>query len=158
MSDQAERQKKLFGRLLRNRRKDLELEQEDMAERAGVSRQQWNRWETGASGTRLETMERIARALEFKPGTDEYSQLYAYAGFAPPSEDNPALVVFGGEVSGEPLDPDFSDEDPILLSIEAFYKGAPPELHPKMLGEVARIVREHQREQTTHGKKAETEE
>lgn len=164
MSTQTENQRKAFGRLLRNLREDLKLEQEEAAQRAGMSRQQWNRLETGQSGTRLETLERIATALELKPERQEFDSVYRYAGYAPPldQQDGVQSVTFiPGPIQNnpdgmffDPRDAGFAPDDPILVSIIAHYEGSPAELRPKMLGEIARIVREHQREQTDFGKKA----
>lgn len=86
MSTQTEKQRESFGRLLLNLRKDLKIEQEEAAKRAGMSRQQWNRLETGASGTRQETLERIVGALGLHAGTAQFNSVYLYAGFSPPME------------------------------------------------------------------------
>jgi transcriptional regulator with XRE-family HTH domain len=55
---------KRFGKLLRERRDGAGLSQQTLAERAGLSYGSLSRMETGKQAPSLETVERLARALE----------------------------------------------------------------------------------------------
>jgi transcriptional regulator with XRE-family HTH domain len=54
-----------IGALIRGRRKELGLSQEQLAEMVGVSYQQIQRYENGGSMLNVENIQRVARALEF---------------------------------------------------------------------------------------------
>lgn len=122
-----------------------------LAERAGITPQMWSDLENDRSRRKdglparptVETCRKIASAL----GID-LDEVLKHAGYP--------LYEWSVDVPGFiQNDPDFADEDPILLSIQAFYHDASPALRQKMLGEMARLVIENQKEQTTHGRKAE---
>lgn len=163
MSDQAVSQRKAFGRLIRNLRMDRELDQAVVAERSQMSRQQWNRLEVGISGTRWETLERITAALGLRTGTREYEAVYKLAGFAPPV-DHANLTDWTMDIpgsiqnTGDESDPVFHSEEADLLTLQALYLGVPPHVRAEIRKGMAQIVRDFQRGQTTHGKKAETDE
>jgi len=52
-----------IGEIIRNRRKELGLSQEQLAERVGVSYQQIQRYENGGSMLNVENIQRVAQAL-----------------------------------------------------------------------------------------------
>ena len=54
-----------IGALVRGRRKELGLSQEQLAEMVGVSYQQIQRYENGGSMLNVENVQRVAKALEF---------------------------------------------------------------------------------------------
>jgi len=51
-------------RALVERRRELELKQSDVAERVGATQQQVSKWEAGASGVPLESLQRYARGVD----------------------------------------------------------------------------------------------
>jgi transcriptional regulator with XRE-family HTH domain len=64
-----------LGNLIRARRRQLELEQGEVALRIGVEQQTVSRWENGEARPRLERLKAIARALELSE--PELRQAYA---------------------------------------------------------------------------------
>ncbi|MDD2367618.1 MAG: helix-turn-helix transcriptional regulator [Desulfuromonadaceae bacterium] len=52
-----------IGVIIRNRRKELGLSQEQLSEKVGVSYQQIQRYENGGSMLNVENVQRVARAL-----------------------------------------------------------------------------------------------
>lgn len=52
-----------IGTLIRNRRKELGLSQEQLSEKVGVSYQQIQRYENGGSMLNVENLQRISKAL-----------------------------------------------------------------------------------------------
>jgi transcriptional regulator with XRE-family HTH domain len=56
-----------FGSLLAAHRRRLGLTQEDLADRAGISVDMVSKIETGASGARFPTIQRLAEALRIDP-------------------------------------------------------------------------------------------
>jgi transcriptional regulator with XRE-family HTH domain len=52
-----------IGEIIKNRRKELGLSQEQLAERVGVSYQQIQRYENGGSMLNVENIQRMAKAL-----------------------------------------------------------------------------------------------
>jgi transcriptional regulator with XRE-family HTH domain len=52
-----------IGEIIKNRRKELGLSQEQLAERVGVSYQQIQRYENGGSMLNVENIQRVAKAL-----------------------------------------------------------------------------------------------
>lgn len=68
-----------FGAWIKQKRETEKLSQGGAAERAGIDRQQWFRIENGISGTRRETVIKMAKALS----ADENEALHL-AGFATP--------------------------------------------------------------------------
>ena len=78
---------KRFGRLIKEARMQIidpdtrePLQMKDAAERAGLSRVQWSRYENGASGVKLVTIPAIARALGRK-SDEEIDEVRRWAGF-----------------------------------------------------------------------------
>jgi transcriptional regulator with XRE-family HTH domain len=78
---------KRFGRLLQEARMQIISEEtgrpmtiNDMADRAGISRVQWSRYENGASGIKATTVPLIAKALGRK-SEDEINEIFQWAGF-----------------------------------------------------------------------------
>ena len=65
----AERKKPAFGEVIRVRRKGLELNQEELAARLGVSRNTVAGWETGHSRPDLATVPSLCRALKISLNT-----------------------------------------------------------------------------------------
>jgi transcriptional regulator with XRE-family HTH domain len=78
----TEKQRKEFGRWLREHREALGLNQTEAGRRAGMSRTQWTRLELGESGTRRENVPQIAKAIK-----SDLHETYRRAGFVPPSEE-----------------------------------------------------------------------
>ena len=78
----TEKQRKEFGRWLRQHREALGLNQSEAGRRAGMSRTQWTRLELGESGTRRENVPQIARAIKA-----DLHETYRRAGFVPPIEE-----------------------------------------------------------------------
>lgn len=76
---EAERWRR-FGKWMADRRLDLRMTQLDAARKAGMSRVNWARIETGA-GTKSITIPDIARALGYATPS-EINQVYRIAGFA----------------------------------------------------------------------------
>lgn len=58
---------KAFGQWVAEVRDGMPISQTEAAERAGMVRQQWNRIETGNSGTRYDTVLKIAEVLGVPP-------------------------------------------------------------------------------------------
>jgi transcriptional regulator with XRE-family HTH domain len=56
--------KKRFGKAIRRRRRELEISQEQLAERSGLHRTYISDIERGDRNPSLENVERLARALE----------------------------------------------------------------------------------------------
>ena len=56
-----------FGDLVRQRRKELQLTQEALGEKAGVSRNYVNELENGKYNVTLNTLVKVAQALEIDP-------------------------------------------------------------------------------------------
>lgn len=77
-----------FGAWIKETREKQKLSQAGAAERAELDRQQWYRIENGVSGTRRETVIRMARALSADP--DEALQL---AGFASLPKGKPQTMA-----------------------------------------------------------------
>jgi len=57
-----------LGSNLRDARKKLDLSQEEVAERSGVHATEVSRIEAGKRDPRVSTVERLARAVELRPG------------------------------------------------------------------------------------------
>jgi len=57
-----------LGSNLRKARRELDLSQEQVAERSGVHATEVSRIEAGKRDPRVSTVERLARAVEMKPG------------------------------------------------------------------------------------------
>ncbi len=122
--------------------------QDELAAKSGVSKSYISMLERGGdhplTGKRTmpsrEKLSDLARALRV-----DVSIPWRLAGYATQSED---------ELPTEVLDDEMAD-DPLRVAYDALYGGVPPELRPDLIGVVARYVRDHQRSETTHGKKAE---
>lgn len=78
---------KKFGRLLKEARQRIRDEKTglpidigDIADRAGISRVQWSRYENGASGIKSTTIPLVAKALGRKTD-DEINEVFKWAGF-----------------------------------------------------------------------------
>ena len=56
----------LFGRAVRKRRRELDLSQEDLAERAGLHRNYISDIERGDRNPSLENIQKLAKALDTK--------------------------------------------------------------------------------------------
>jgi len=56
-----------IGRALKARRKELKLNQDDAAERVGTHRVNYSRLETGKVKYRIDTLEKLCRAVDRKP-------------------------------------------------------------------------------------------
>lgn len=82
---------KNFGRWMRETREAKRLSQEGLARRIGIDRQQVYRLEGGLSGTRRETVLKIAEALEQSP-----AEALNMAGFAIPR--TPGRISNGREL------------------------------------------------------------
>lgn len=98
-----------FGKWLRAKRRALDLTQEEAAQRAGLTRQQWNRLEAGESGTQWETIPRIATALGVSA-----QEAYRQAGFVAP--EMPGAVLIPSD--GSPMHAVNKEGMPIQLSPE----------------------------------------
>jgi transcriptional regulator with XRE-family HTH domain len=85
----TEKQRKEFGRWLREHREALGLNQTEAGRRARMSRTQWTRLELGESGTRRENIPQVAKAIKA-----DLHETYRKAGFVPPSEELyvPAII------------------------------------------------------------------
>lgn len=57
-----------FGTRLREARERLGLTQEDVAQRSGVHASEISRMEAGKRDPKISTLERLAEAVEVKPG------------------------------------------------------------------------------------------
>ena len=57
-----------LGANLREARKNLEMSQEEVAERSGVHATEVSRIEAGKRDPRVSTVERLARAVKMRPG------------------------------------------------------------------------------------------
>ena len=71
-----------LGNWLLLHRKNLNLNQSQAAKRAGISRTQWARIETGESGTKSTSIPKLAKAVKA-----DLHETYRKAGFVPPSEE-----------------------------------------------------------------------
>ena len=58
-----------FGKLLRKKREWRRISQEELADIAGLHRTHISLIETGLRSVRVETIERLAKALKVQPGT-----------------------------------------------------------------------------------------
>lgn len=85
VEESIEQQRRVFGRWLRGYRVDMNLDQIQAAHLARISRVQYARIESGATGTTRETVESLARALRAP-----MSQALRLAGFASPDDSAPA--------------------------------------------------------------------
>jgi transcriptional regulator with XRE-family HTH domain len=74
----ADNIKRDFGNWIKELRDNARLSQDGAARRAGIDRQQWYRIENGLSGTKRDTVIRIAHALSASP-----DEALVRAGFAP---------------------------------------------------------------------------
>lgn len=125
-----------------------------LAEEAGISPQMWSDLENDRSRRKdglparptIETCQKLARVL----GVTVDDVLH-HAGY--PSGGN-SDSAFREEYE---TNPEGEADDPLRMAYDALYGGVPPELRPDLVGVVARYVRDHQRSETTHGKKALTE-
>lgn len=176
MNEEAEEQRKEFGKLLLILRKDLEIEQGEAARRAGMSRQQWNRLEMGQSGTRFETVARIVEALGLQSGTAEYNAVYMKAGYSPPG---PRMTIsWAGAAMPDTAKEGTADTDVIsvtdvsvmrndandsrqvvyepidYVAWQAFIKGLPPNVQKREYERIRQLFYENERGQTDYGKRA----
>ena len=93
-----------FGKWIRARRNEMRLSQEQASSRAGITKQHWGRLEAGNSGTRRETAECIALALDLP-----LQEVLRAAGYATDSID------------------DYNLEEQEIIT---YYRGTPPDLRP----------------------------
>lgn len=77
---------KEIGAIIRNRRKELGLSQEQLSEKIGISYQQIQRYENGGSMLNVENVQRVAKALAIP-----VTQLFE--GSANPVADDDAIVI-----------------------------------------------------------------
>lgn len=85
-----------LGAWLRERRRSLDLTQEEAALRAGMTRGMWAKLESGESGTSRKNVPGIAQALQAN-----LTETYQIAGFSPPGADGMSdkdLARFLGEL------------------------------------------------------------
>lgn len=80
-----------LGRFVRERRRALDLSQEELADRAGLSRAMIAKLETGATGIRRERIPGLARALQ-----EPDDVLFNLAGFTPIDRTTYGIEVAGG--------------------------------------------------------------
>lgn len=78
----SEINRKRFGEFLARHRRMLNISQTEAGRRAGMSRTQYTRIELGESGTRIDNVEPLARAVEA-----DISLAYELAGFVPPAPE-----------------------------------------------------------------------
>lgn len=57
-----------YGNFIKERRSNLGLTQEEVAEKLGISQQAYGRYELGTREPKFSLMLKIAEVLEFKPG------------------------------------------------------------------------------------------
>ena len=80
---------KEFGAWIKGKRDKANLSQDGAARRADIDRQQWYRIENGLSGTRRDTVIRMARGVSADP-----NEALTYAGFAPiPQRSGPPQTL-----------------------------------------------------------------
>ena len=58
----------VLGRLIAQKRKEMRIDQEEMARRVGVSRSTWSRIESGSSALNMDQLSRAASALDMPLG------------------------------------------------------------------------------------------
>lgn len=80
-----------FGRFIRARREEKNLSQDGLGQRAGLDRQHIWRIENGLTGTRRDTVRRLAEALDV-----DQTILLHKAGFSSPVIDDEASGLFSG--------------------------------------------------------------
>ena len=97
----------------------------EFAERAGITLTQASRILNGQSGTRRTTLPRFIQALGMNQ-RNAIRDLYARAGFLPPTDPGPTVEDAGGELTYE-LDEAEREE---LISA---FEGVPPSLRPSAL-------------------------
>lgn len=120
---ELERQRREFGLWIRSLRVLAGYEQDQAADRAGLSRVQWSRIETGATGTKRETLDRIARAIHADP-----SEAYRRAGYQPPQQSESSgqgkrtthvIASYRGQLTPE-------IDEHLARIVEAYIQALPP--------------------------------
>jgi DNA-binding XRE family transcriptional regulator len=71
-----------LGKWLHSHRKNVQLNQTQAAKKAGISRTQWARIESGESGTKRNLVPKLAKAVQA-----DLHETYRRAGYVPPSEE-----------------------------------------------------------------------
>lgn len=140
-----ERLAEAFGDWLSRARAGQGLTQEVAAERAGVSRVQWARWEAGAGLPRRTSIPAIARAVRYANEADVYRR----AGYVAPSD-----AIQEQEEPTEPFDEDFAPDVVDVPAFTAFLLGLPPAMQQAEYERVRALWLEHQRQMTTYGRRS----
>lgn len=138
-----------FGEWIRERRLTLRLKAFECAERAGMKPQMWSDWENDrsrkADGSpmtpRPETIRRIAAALEVPP-----AEAMRAAGLLTERDEEPDFAPDSDH------DHDYNTDE---ASIVAYYNGLPDPVREDVREMLEALYKKHQRDKTTHGKKAE---
>jgi transcriptional regulator with XRE-family HTH domain len=92
-----------IGAIIRNRRKELGLSQEQLSEKVGVSYQQIQRYENGGCMLNVENVQRVAKALDM-PVTLFFScsdSAQVFESVQYPSPDEKKLLRFYRGLDGE---------------------------------------------------------
>jgi len=119
-----------FGQWVREQREALKLTQGQAGRKAGLSRVQWTRIETGDSGTKRSTIPQIARALN-RTTKAEIDEVYSRAGFAPDEQVHlPASMALFMDLSP-------GAQEDIARIVKRIYDG---EQAQKAQEDIARIV------------------
>lgn len=92
-----------LGQWIQNRRKVLGSTQEDAAERAGVSADQWGLWERARAQPRAENIDNIAKALQTSPDVVKGKIAAALLGEGMQVDENPVVTFLDGLATKEDL-------------------------------------------------------
>lgn len=146
-----------FGKWLEEQRLTARLNATQAAKGADIHLTSWSRIENGQAGTKRTTLPRILAAVGIRPEDPRFLEGYRMAGFVPPDPFSAESVTFiPGPIGNNPNGAsgfEFTLDDPMLAAIAVLYKTAPEELHPRILGNVVKTIREFEREKVDIGKR-----
>jgi transcriptional regulator with XRE-family HTH domain len=102
MDEDIVEQRRHFGKVLRDLREEADLSQQQAAKASGLSRQQWNRLECGETGTKVDTIIRLATGLGLAPGSEGRDRLFRASPYLDPAAGRIIITNLKGARFVEP--------------------------------------------------------